>query len=93
MSKRKKATFKVICSESKGKINFSIEYTSNIDRDEFVKMDLDQRDVYFQSEGFSLENKELKMLEIASVLEKALNENFNEDLDNKPTIKTRIFGA
>lgn len=92
MEKRRKATFKVICSESKGKINFAIEYTSNIDRDEFVKMDLDQRDVYFQSEGFSIENKEIKMLEIAEVLEKALNENFEEDLEKDVSVNTRVFG-
>ena len=93
MDKRKKATIKVICSEKKGKMNFSIEYTSNVDRDDFLKMDVDERDVYFQSEGFSLENKDLKMLEIASVLEKALNENFDEDLESKPSVKTRVFGV
>ena len=92
MEKRRKATFKVICSEAKGKINFAIEYTSNIDRDEFAKMDLEERDIYFQSEGFSIEDRDIKMLEIADVLEKALNESFEEDLGSKPSIKTRVFG-
>ncbi|MDM1036327.1 hypothetical protein HXZ91_17945 [Myroides odoratimimus] len=93
MEKRKKATIKIICSEKKGKMNFSIEYTSNVDKDDFLKMDVDERDVYFQSEGFSLEDKDLKMFEIASVLEKALNENFDEDLESKTSIKTRVFGV
>ena len=92
MEYRKKATIKVICSESKGKMNFSIDYTSNVDRDDFKKMTIEEQKKHFKEEGFLLENKEAKMIEIANVLKASLEEYFKNDLDKNIAIKTRVFG-
>lgn len=93
MNYRKKATVKVICSESKGKLNVSIEHTSNLDGDDLIEMTKEERLKYFSEESFLLKNKEVKIQEITAVLKAALEQHFDKDTIGEITLKTLVFGS